>query len=1000
MSVLSLFDEFSDVFHRNAYSYCQILSKSTFDSDTLIGKDGQCISIFEISGNFKYLTDETELYFIEDLHDQIDSQCRQAHYELDFHFVRDKERTLPELNRSFSPAENSIQRMGLKSGNVLRNQKLDLAENCAFEKFLFIITTRPSLVPNAEKIAPPRICKEKLSSSDIPVANQAIYSESKAIVDSHTSFRETIKSSFSNYIDLTLLDQNEALRSILEEIEHANLSEVDFIDHNNDFDLAYSPTELTYFSQPPLAYQLMREPLLQTKDSSIYEREGRFYAPLQRDWFPINPTTFSKLFNTLNISTPFRFNYSMKLGTSELKSALNSKKSLLNFFFFSPSINENRDAVDNLIDLVNNHNVTLAAGTLSLCTWASTLEKAQSNKKDLKQALMAWGNTISSAPLDKARGFVSTIPAYTEKKVGRPCIQPLYKHMLNLPITRPCQPMKTGGMCLSSLDGRPFPIHNRPSNQNYILNLIVGGMGGGKTVFASILNDSFVWGEGNEVIPLIGYLDWGSGVENYIKSLKGWLPENRQHEAICITMKIKAGYAINFFEPSFGFTRLVEEEHRFALSFITRMVNGTRKEPVHSQVGDVISEAIRLMFEELTDNPIPYANRALRYAGIEEQLHGDISRLLSNGDISFEAHEKASWWNVRDKLYSLDKDKYFAHARFAHRQGAPTLRYFLENITRNQSLAEKYDEFLVDGKPIMKYLKASIGGILERYDDVFGFPSQIDVSQARVIGVNLQNVVGSGTDSETVNTSKLFSMLGKYLITKNFWREPEDFLPQVPPLYRELYEYIIKRDMSGDKHQLIDEFKKCTSDEMEALVEGDVLVGRKYRLATSLAMQMIKHSPSGIRALASNIYVLDMTDEDAKILKDTFDMSPNFIFKAKNLLAKPYNGFGRVMLFIGKYTNMNGTVIQLLRNYITPSYLWHFSNDQIDVDIKELVEKRFGDERGYELLAKRFPSGTIKHHMEKVMASATSRNIVTSENEVKVQIVKELEQDYLNLVNN
>ncbi|MHC5780246.1 hypothetical protein [Aliivibrio fischeri] len=762
----------------------------------------------------------------------------------------------------------------------------------------------------------------------------------------------------------------------------------------DECDFALAENDEDFVTYPPLAWQLITNDKERASgDSSIIESNSNYIATIDREYFPIAPEPFSKLLRSISSHIPLRCAYEFETGTEEIINRLSAKKTWLMFFLFSKASRNIDAAINELTHYAEKDNGTLLGGALSVATWASSLDKTKEYKKEITQALTSWGSTTVKTPDCIFSSYSSTLPAFTRKPSARNCVQALKKHIITSPITRPAAPMETGGICMSSLDGRLFPVDPATPNQNYSLNAITGGMGSGKTVFSAIFNNTFVFGKGNHNLPLIGYMDFGSGVENYISALRNWLPKEQHYKVELIQFLNQVGNAFNILEPQFGLNQLEEQEQAFAAAFLCRVVNGTSNQSVHAKLADVMEAIISELFKTYQESPTIYTERLGVYSGSETQLHTEIQELLNSEQIIIKDTERKSWYLIRDKLYELG-EQYFSHARFCHRQGSPCLTELMQLLTSNTTLRSRFLTYKTPaGDSIIEYITISLDTLLSRFSKIFAYPSQIDISQARVIGVNLKGVTGNSSDAETVNTKKLFGMLGKYVAEKNFWREPKSFMPLVPPLYKKMYERLIALDTSMKKHSFGDEYKQYKSEEMDSLLDNSALIARKYGLAITIASQSVLHLPPEMLKLTTNLYILEMTNDDAKYLAKTYSLSESFISEASRIVGiSDASGFGRNLLYIGRFKAIKGYVVQVLRNQITPAYLWNFASDAEDEMIKSLAITRYGVRDAYLRLAKLFPSGSALKTIDTRLKNSKFDSKRLTKEDIILELVSQLSE--------
>ncbi|RYU63811.1 hypothetical protein [Aliivibrio finisterrensis] len=951
----------SDQLSHHALGHCQLLTKSNICEYTVITTNGGCITAFEIIGMSRYLTDSTEEAYLSDVSKTLETIFRTPHRKIGIYLTRDPNRTATQLEDVFRSTQDSISRLGIEAKHFFEEQIKDLKSECSFERTILTVTTKSS-ISSRDSITIPTMVGESVNIDQMPTLAQNQFIETQSILQSHQAFCTSIQARLAEHITLEKQTSDRYLQIIKEEEELVALNQTKWRAKGigDECDFALAENDEDFVTYPPLAWQLVTNDKERAYgDSSIIESNSNYIATVDREYFPITPEPFSKLLRSISSHIPLRCAYEFETGTEEIVTRLSAKKTWLMFFLFSKASRNIDSAINELTTYAEKGNGTLLGGALSVATWASTLDKAKEYKKEIIQALTSWGSSTVKTPDCTYAAYASSLPAFARKPSARNCVQPIDKHIITAPITRPAAPMATGGICSSSLDGRLFPIDPATSTQNYSLNIITGGMGAGKTVFSSIFNNTFIFGKGNSNLPLMGYLDFGSGVHNYISALRNWLPKEQHYKVELIQFLNQSGNAFNILEPQFGLDQLEEQERAFAGAFLCRVVNGTSSQSVHPKLADVMEAIISELFRTNQESPMPYTERLGVYSGQETRLHTEIQELLSSGHINISNTERKTWYLIRDKLYQLG-DEYFSHARFCHRQGSACLTELMQLLTSSSTLRSRFATYKTPaGDSIIDYIIISLDTLLSRYSKIFAYQSQIDISQARVIGVNLKGITGNSSDAETVNTKKLFGMLGKYVAEKNFWREPKSFMPLVPPLYKEMYEKIIRLDTSMKKHSFGDEYKQYKSDEMDSLLDNSALIARKYGLCITISSQSVLHMPHETLKLATNLYILKMTNEDANYLAETYALSESFISEATRLVGMSNSSnFGRNMLYIGQFKSIKGYVVQILRNQITPSYLWNFASDAEDEMIKELAILRYGARDAYLRLAKLFPHGS------------------------------------------
>lgn len=990
----------SDLYNDTAFSHCNLVCVSEYDENCIVTADGGVFSAIEIMGTNRYLTSETEVSYIAELDDATKDTLREPHQNIGIMYVRDPNRTMEQLNHCFHGTTETIKRLGIDALHFFEQQKQDLERHCAFERVLLIVKTNKAAITH-EPQDPRTLAGEPVIVDRVPPIAQNTLNDSLALIQKHQAFTKVITGAFKKFMVVNPIDAETYLSYVKEEESLAPMGNSQWRSKSlfDPEDMTINDSPSNFVTHPPLAYQLITDDKEAVKGNrTIIDCGTHYTATIDREFFHKKHnefSTFSEFFSSLeDQKLPLRMYFELETGTEQMITELSFRQTWLLWFLFTQYARNINHDIRSLIEQADKQNATLLKGTLSVATWANDIDTVKERIKDIQQALMSWGSMTPRLPSNQFAGYYATIPAFSKKPTARNCIQRSNYHLATLPISRAATPVTEGGICLSSTDGKLVPIDPTTTQQDYQATLIVGGMASGKTVFSSVYNNAVVFGRGNVDLPPFAYVDFGSGVHNYFNSLKAWLPQKELYKVTCLSLKNKDGNAINILEPQFGLNDLEETERAFATSFLTRLVNGTGKNPVNGNLSNAIFIIVETAFKHYRNTPLGYESRLAHYGeqNRERDLHTEINELIESGAIRIAENEVFSWYNVRDKLYAYDKEKYFAHARFAHRQGSFDLKDAVKLMSRSEDLRNALSSYRVDSSPdvqLIDYITTQIDAVTRRFKFILGRKSEIDVSQARMVGIDLRGVAGSGTDDDTLYIKQLFGMVATQLATRNFWRDPESFLALVPELYQEHYRQVIAAEASLPRSLFIDEYKQMKSDEMDSFLSNLVLIGRKYLLYLVLAMQRLNHAPPDFLTLASNIYCLTIHDSDATYLQKTYKLSDSFASEMMRQVRTDTE-FGRIILYIAKYRSVSGYMVHLLRNQITSSYLWNFASDKPDEMIKMLARKRYGEKRAFLKLAKAYPNGSAKDQIEKRLSFTRHDEQALTQSDVITEIVESL----------
>lgn len=963
-----------DTLQENSYSHCNILCPSSNNPNVILNMDGSVFTAYEVIGTQRYLTPETEFDHIQAVQHLVEATLRNPHHKLGIMYVRDPNRTRPQLDEIFRPTIDTIRRLDMEAEHFFESQKNDLEKNCSFEKVLLIITTTQGAAKDSANNDEYALADRPIVVSDTPMLAQDPSRESQDIMQEHQAFLNDLGGKLKKYLGLVELSSEQYFKCLKEEEDLISLNRTRWESKHLDtpIDLTLNYNESDFVTHPPYAYQIVTDDKqFQDKITNIVRSGDYYLSSLDREYMNIDPNvTFQDLFKNIDSRLPFRAYFELETGTDAITRELSARQTYLVLFKVSVRGRRIDRAIRNLLFEARDNHRTLLKGTMSIATWATNIEDVKSQKRDLKQALLSWGSPTVRTPSSLSKGYFSTLPSFAKKQSARPCVQLDDRHLRTLPITRPATPNRSGAICLSSSDGKLYPINVASSEQDYSVNAIIGAMKSGKTVFAATLNNSILLAEGNADLPLMSYLDFGSGVVNYIRSVKSWLPKHHHHKLECVVMRNEEGNATNILEPQFGLSRLESQEREFAIQFLSRIINGESEKSVSGQLGSILARLINAFLDEKQANPLTYEKRIGFYVKEELTLHREINALLNDGTIKILPSERNAWYTIRDKLFQLDKEKYFAHARFAHRQGSGDLRDFVSFMRQSPVVQESLSGIAVEiggNTALCDYIITALESTIMRFDSILGRKSQIDISQAKVIGIDAKPIL------REVNEPAMrmaFALLAKQLGSRNFWRDPNTFMSYVPDIYQEHYKEVLASEANIRKHDFTDEYAQFKSKELDSILNNSVFIARKYNLCITVAAQLAEHIPEQFLSLASNVFVMSASPKCSDILQGIFKLSNSLKSEMARKL-KHSDGFGRLLLYIGKFDKFEGYVVQMLRNQITPSYLWNFSSDENDETIKALARMKYGERSAFQRLAKAYPNGSIVQEIERLISDTT-----------------------------
>lgn len=643
-------------------------------------------------------------------------------------------------------------------------------------------------------------------------------------------------------------------------------------------------------------------------------------------------------------------------------SAMKVKEQYVKFFgFTNPLRHKNiRAAFEQLKEdeVISEDLVRLRIG---FSTWFACTEIKQfrNNLSFLRNSTEQWGNiTTDRNNGDPLSTMLCTVPGFGPISTAPEVLVPLGEALKMFPLARQKSPWTKGETMFRSTDGVVWPYQRGSMLQSSWLEILIGSSGSGKSVALNALNlGSVLDGTALDLarleLPKVVIVDVGNSSSGLIRVLQEALPPERKNEAVHLELKLLPEYTINPFDTPLGFRKPLGSHRNFLINFLSILVKETSFDTAIDLAG-VLGMLIDKTYERFADWGSPK-----RYYHGEE---GNIDRLLYQTCFEFSEHK--SWWEVTDWLFAQG---YLREANLAQTKAVPILTNLIQvlyspNFTASTGGQDNSNQKAMGD--LISYLQIRFSEAMRDFP-IIGNTTKFDVSEARVMSMDVGEVLDKIKGFDSQHSSSLMYMLARQVAIGNWEIDEQEVLSMVeredvPEAYKGYHLQRAQSERGQPRVLCIDEYHRASGiREINNQLIRDAREGRKRNYRITLASQFVNDFDEEILNLASTILIFgNQLPNEVRNLKECFPISRD----AEEILTHELNGPTRDgSPLLGIFRTKEGTIIQKLILKLCPGELWEFSTTTEDVMLRESTYKAFGVTDGRKKLSRRFPAGTARN---------------------------------------
>ncbi len=597
---------------------------------------------------------------------------------------------------------------------------------------------------------------------------------------------------------------------------------------------------------------------------------------------------------------------------------------------------------------------------IGFSTWADNgeIKKLRQYLSFLRRTVEQWGN-ISTDRItgDPVATILCTVPGFGPISTAPEVLVPMGESLNLFPLARQASPWLMGEIMFRTADGVCWPYQRGSALQNSWIEILIGSSGTGKSVAMNALNlGSVLAGSSMEInreeLPKMVIVDVGNSSKGLIRILQEALPAGRKNEAAHVEFKLLPENAINPFDTPLGFRKPLNNHRQFLINFISILANDTSLNTTIDLDG-FLGLLIEKTYEHYSDWGSPK-----RYYPGEDEI---IDHLLEK--TGFSVNDHSTWWEVTDWLFEQGYPK---EANLAQTQAVPILTDLIQvlhfphftNLTYHED--DSTERGIVD---LTSHLQIRFSEAVRDFP-IIAHPTRFDLGEARVMAIDVAEVLNQTRDTGSQRCSSLMFMLARHVAIRNWEVDEGEILSliekeDIPDKYSGYHLQRARTDKGQSKFFCIDEYHRASSvKEINNQLIRDAREGRKRNFRITLASQFVNDFNSEFLNLASTVLVFgNQLPREVRGIRKWFPLTK----VSEDILLQELTGpMTEGSPLLGIFRTKEGTIIQKLYLKLCSDELWEFSTTSEDALLRGLVYETFGVTDGRKKLCRRFPAGTAK----------------------------------------
>lgn len=933
----------------NVTDYCDL--ETTEGGCNIVLKNGALMTICAFDGTKTIVDTEDTFYsFITDLTKKLKVYMGKSGHQFGMVFKRDLD-TTSDLYKIAEIKKQTARTLDLDVDHIIDEETKIYAKLVYDETNYLIFISNPCLVDKSEYELELKRKHKLYQEYDIPAfaESQNIMLLNSYLKSQHETFVEgtlaTITANKSFAAQVYKLNVVEALRAIKKSVspQNTHMNWQPQIPGLNKFNgnimgddikipvrwkISPQQNDASNILWAPLPEQIMRSTIQGidraskgTYPTSSVITENKIYCPLMVSVLPQNTVSFNDLFVSLNNAStrlpngteraiPYCVSFMI---TGDALAGLSIKKTLASILAVASSDNANIKGAFNNIQNYLDVGEPVAGIQISAMTWAENntygIDEIQIRRSKLWRILESWGGTqVSEKGGDPILGFTSNLVGVSSKHHAPKNVAPLWNALHFLPWTRPASPFQLGTILNRSVDGKLIKLEQFSSELTTWVKIYQGRPGSGKSM---AMNNDIIECcllPGLKRLPYIFMMDVGESSRGAIELIRDHLPPEKRHLAVYRRLKNTKEYAINPLECSVGRMEPTSDEISQIVAFLSTLIT-----PVEAQnkaergLTNFLSMVVKSTFISKKDN-----DERGRPNIYERYVDAELDNLMEN--IGIDPHGKSYF-----SLVNICHDQGHYRARdLCQRYAMPTLHDAIAVISSDKEIQTRYRDVLSDsGSTMIDMFRRGVTEAISMYE-CFAHHTQFDVSTARVVSIDLQDVMG--TNSKQIS---LFFQASRMYSKKKF-SYTEDDIVLFPDNFKDYYRNLVEEIMEDKKIMAFDELHRVKEDQtLFGELVRDCKEGRKWNLQLMFASQELTDF-GNIVPLATQFVLADRGDKKTHdYMREALSLKDVEI----SVLSKDAGVGPGGLVYLSRIVGKVATYVSLMVLTIGPIRLWALTSD-------------------------------------------------------------------------
>jgi intracellular multiplication protein IcmB len=958
--------------------YCDL---ETTQDNSFVATDGSLATVVRYDGFKSLVSKQAFAHFIEELTDAFQPYLSKRTYKMQVVFMRDDDAS-DEIDRILSPSYETAARMQMEIYDILDEKKAVHKRFCMEENVYLVLWTRPGVQDPVERAQAAEQKRELSQAGKVPgmLTSQNILRPIAGLEQQHNGYVESILNAIKRLQgSASVIELHQAFCDMKRMVYKPNTPSDWRPIFNGDegmimpFKKKGSKTDLSAMIAPRLDDQFFVAPGRPVRnedgketDTRAVRLSSRIYAPVFVKIPHTRLVSFASLFSNMNeaVTVEKVGNRAKQIPWSmsfTLEGDGMSVKALTKIFAavmrpLSPVNRAISKAFNNLAHYKDSGG-TIVAMQITAMTWSSYGDEKElmQRRSKLARNLAQWGGiTTEEETGDPLEAVLSCVPALSLNSPAPTSAPPLGFALYGLPLARPVSPFNRGTTVFRSLDGKLLPYEVFSDQQNTWCTLLCGGPGSGKSVLANRLNEEMCLLAGMTRLPYLGVIDFGVSSSGFIALIRDSLPEGQKHLANYIRLQNNSLNVMNQLDTTPGNRFPLQREKEYMRNFFVSMATPPGRAQPHRYMSPFVEAVITKAFMNVSDvMPDDEPNDRGRPKLYSPSSNKAVALAVEQARIQH--NEDTTWWQIEDALFDAGKHH---ESMLAHRYAMPTMNDLL-SVANEAELVKEYAEAIDEGISVVKEFNLMINAAQGMYQ-MFSGSTNFDVGSARVVALDLQDVVPTGSSPEAAKQASLMFMMALNAFMSKVAIIKED----IPFCNRKYRAHLLRRaiELEEDyKRLFIDEYHLAKNNTM--LTDSVLLYGRtsrKWKLELQLASQFPRDFGE-LTKVATTVMILNHTEETRKDLTEVFGMSQTEIQALIKYVHGPVPGQGAT--FLAKIKTKDADLTQLFTSTVGPRELWALSTTAEDRGVRQKLYQEVPGIDARDLLAREFASGSCKSYV-------------------------------------